>query len=149
MILKKFMTRHPKKRKVERFSYLMKKINTSQNTLQALSSLFVDKNHPPNGIDKAMWLITADGAKNVDLKIIAIAPSYEIGSKILNLPFSLGFVETCLKRSLETGTWDFILMFCRMYKGFNICLEMQEDMDQEIWDSFEKEMMRNLIKLMF
>jgi len=48
------MTRHPKKRKVERFSYLMKKINTSQNTLQALSSLFVDKNHPPNGIDKAM-----------------------------------------------------------------------------------------------
>ena len=127
---------------IERFSSLMKKINTSKNTLQVL---FVDKNHPPNGIDKAMGLITADGAKNVDLKIIAIAPFFENGSKIHNLPFSLGFVETCLKRSLarpehETlrgdaiKVFDIILMFCRMYKGFKMSSEYLKSLGfDDLW----------------
>ena len=116
---------------MERFSLIMKKIATAKNHHQVF---FIDKNHPPNGIDKAMDLIHQDISPNIDLKIIAIAPDCTFGTKVNYLPFSLEFIGKCLKRSLDRPEHDtlggdaekvfnVILMFCKMYKGMKMTKE--------------------------
>lgn len=113
-----------------RFSTLIKTINASANLLHIL---FVDKNHPPNGFEKAVTLLKIDLKKTIDLKIIAIAPKIVNPLKIGHneYPFSLNFLFTCLARSLarkdhETlkgnpiKVFDVILMFFNMYRGVKI-----------------------------
>jgi len=115
---------------IDRFSLLMKSINNSKTYLHAI---FVDKNHPPNGLEKATSLIKDDVKARIELKIIAIAAQCENPLKIKNVeyPFSLNFLVNCLKRGLErksheTLQGDFkkivsvILMFFNLYKGFRI-----------------------------
>ena len=119
---------------VERFSILMKSINSSNENLHVL---FVDKNHPPNGgIEKAIKLLKDNVKKGIDLKVIAIAPKCVNPLKINHneFPFSLNFLITCLKRSCDRKdhdtlqgddqkVFDVIMMFFKFYRGFKINLE--------------------------
>ena len=118
------------------------RISLSKNPNQVF---FVDKNHPPNGIDKALGLIKENSSSNVELKIIAIAPDCSTGTKINDLPFSLEFIGKCLLRSLNRQehdtlrgdaykVFDVILMFCRMYRGMKMTRQHLSSMGfNELW----------------
>lgn len=59
-------------------------------------AIFVDKNHPPNAIEKTINLCRKFASQGRRLKIVAMVPKCE--SKLAGFPFSMSFFFQCMQR---------------------------------------------------
>lgn len=75
--------------------------NTIQNSTKSVV-IFLDKNHPPNAINKTLTIINKarihiSSRLEVDVKVIALMPKI-IPPLWIDLPFSPNFVFKCIHR---------------------------------------------------
>ena len=121
-----------KKYKVAYEEELQKLVVGTVKLPQTKHLLFVDKNHPPDGLERATLLIRefAEKIKNLSLRFVLLVPRCEtpVRAQKYDFPFSFTYLLNCIDRVLkrqnhETLEGDpihliqVLLMFFHMFKN--------------------------------
>jgi hypothetical protein len=120
-------------------------INNLKERTQEDKVIFLDKNHPPNGVKKAIDLINAHKPRHADVRFLALmpkskpSPPIKIGDKEVSYPFSLETCLSCLvtvqtRKNHETLNGNgadsaaIVLMFYNMFRDFKFDGQVLKDM---------------------
>jgi hypothetical protein len=68
--------------------------------------IFIDKNHPNNGIDKAIDEVSDNVPEDTDLRVMYMIPSIKNGARIGGLPISASFMLQVFARAIFRDTHE-------------------------------------------